>query len=191
MTCAPGSRRRRARRRATNQAPEPLSCAIAAATERCDRRDDRGQEREAEHLHDDRDGDDVRGTVTSEIWWNWNHVTGRVASPQARGHADQLREPVRHGIALERPHDARRDDEDRGHRGERELEAGVEERVRIPREQEHGAPTSSACQRSRWRAASQASEPSPAARAARTTDGWSPTASAYAGTVSSAAGCAA
>ncbi len=23
------------------------------------------------------------GTVTSEIWWNWNHVTGAVASPHA------------------------------------------------------------------------------------------------------------
>ena len=46
------------------------------------------------------------------------------------------------------------------------------------------APTSSACQRSRSRPASQAREPSPAASAARTTDGWSPTASAYAATVS-------
>ena len=23
------------------------------------------------------------GTVTSEIWWNWNHVTGAVARPHA------------------------------------------------------------------------------------------------------------
>ena len=23
------------------------------------------------------------GMVTSEIWWNWNHVTGAVASPHA------------------------------------------------------------------------------------------------------------
>jgi len=23
------------------------------------------------------------GTVTSGIWWNWNHETGAVASPQA------------------------------------------------------------------------------------------------------------
>jgi hypothetical protein len=23
------------------------------------------------------------GTVTKEIWWNWNHVTGAVATPQA------------------------------------------------------------------------------------------------------------
>jgi hypothetical protein len=25
----------------------------------------------------------LAGTVTTEIWWNWNHVTGAVASPHA------------------------------------------------------------------------------------------------------------
>ena len=54
-----------------------------------------------------------------------------------RRDADQLREPTRNGVALERADDSRRDDEDRGDRRERELEAGVEQRVRVPREK-HG-----------------------------------------------------
>ncbi len=53
--------------------------------------------------------------------------------------ADQLRELVRDRVSLERPDDARRDDEDRRDGGERELEAGVEERVRVPAEKHRGA----------------------------------------------------
>ena len=52
-----------------------------------------------------------------------------------RRNADQLREPARDRIALERADDARRDHEDRGDGGERELEPGVEHGVRVPREE--------------------------------------------------------
>jgi len=53
--------------------------------------------------------------------------------------ADELRDFMGDRIALERPDDARRDDEDRRDRGERELEAGVEQAVRVPAEQDSGA----------------------------------------------------
>ena len=62
---------------------------------------------------------------------------GRGREPARRRDADELREPVRHRVSLEQSDDARRDDEDRRDRGERELEAGVEQRVRVPAEQ-HG-----------------------------------------------------
>ena len=55
----------------------------------------------------------------------------------ARGRdADQLCELVRHRIALEGVDDPRRDDEDRGHGGKRELEARIEQRVGVPAEEE-------------------------------------------------------
>ena len=41
----------------------------------------------------------------------------------------------RHRVALQGPADPRREDEDRGHGREGELEAGVEQRVRVPGEQ--------------------------------------------------------
>ena len=53
--------------------------------------------------------------------------------------ADQLRELVRHRVALEGAHDARCDDEDRGDRCERELEACVEQRVGVPAEKKRRA----------------------------------------------------
>ena len=62
---------------------------------------------------------------------------GRGGEPARGGHADELRELVGHRVSLERPDDARHDDEDRRDRSERKLEPGVEERVRVPAE-EHG-----------------------------------------------------
>ena len=56
-----------------------------------------------------------------------------------RGHADELREPVRHRVSLECPDDARRHDEDRGDGGKRELKAGVEERIRVPAQEDRRA----------------------------------------------------
>jgi hypothetical protein len=50
--------------------------------------------------------------------------------------ADELRELAGHWVALQRSDDARRDDEDRCDCGERELEAGVEQRVRVPGEED-------------------------------------------------------
>ena len=61
----------------------------------------------------------------------------RCRQPARRRDAYELRELVRDRVSLERPDDARRDDEDRRDCGERELEAGVEERIRVPAE-EHG-----------------------------------------------------
>ena len=55
----------------------------------------------------------------------------------ARGRdADELREFVRDRVALERADDARCDDEDRSDGGERQLESRVEQRVRVPREED-------------------------------------------------------
>ena len=55
----------------------------------------------------------------------------------ARGRdADELREFVRDRVALESSDDPRRDDEDRGNGGERQLESRVEQRVRVPREED-------------------------------------------------------
>ena len=62
---------------------------------------------------------------------------GRRREAARRGDTDELREPRRHRVSLEHPDDAGRDDEDRRDSGERELKAGVEERVRVPAE-EHG-----------------------------------------------------
>ena len=42
-------------------------------------------------------------------------------------------------IALKRAVEARDEEEDRAHGGERELKAGIEQRVRIPRQQDDGA----------------------------------------------------
>jgi len=80
---APGRPPKARAQTATNQAPQPLSCAIAAATE--------GEigattaVKRASPSTSTTTGTAITfaGTVTSEIWWNWNHVTGAVASPQA------------------------------------------------------------------------------------------------------------
>ena len=56
-----------------------------------------------------------------------------------RRDTDQLRELTGDGISLERLDDSGCDQEDRRDRGERELEAGIEEGVRIPTEQDSRA----------------------------------------------------
>ena len=61
----------------------------------------------------------------------------RRRNPAGSRDSDQLRELARYRIPLERSHDARRNDEDRGDGCKRELEAGVEEQIRVPAE-EHG-----------------------------------------------------
>lgn len=67
----------------TDQAPHPLSCAIATATD--------GAKGATAAVRSARPSTSttigtattLAGTVTSEIWWNWNHVTGAVARPHA------------------------------------------------------------------------------------------------------------
>jgi hypothetical protein len=83
VICAPGRRANARAQAATSQAPQPLSCAIAAATD--------GALGATTAVRSARPSTSTTigtaatfaGTVTSEIWWNWNHVTGAVASPQA------------------------------------------------------------------------------------------------------------
>ena len=83
MICAPGMLANARAQPATNQAPQPLSCAIAAATD--------GAKGATTAVNSARPSTSTTsgtaatfaGTVTSEIWWNWNHVTGAVASPHA------------------------------------------------------------------------------------------------------------
>src|SRR6185436_17033709 len=168
---APGMLANARAHRTTNQAPQPLSCAIAAATGGATGATTAVRSARPSTSTTTGTATTFAGTVTSEIWWNWNHVTGAVASPHA----------IDTPMSCANPCDTGYPSSDRTTRGvTTKIAYGFQPRSTA-------APTSSACQRSRSRPASQASDPRPAASAARTTDGWSPTASAYAATVSSAA----
>ena len=68
-----------------------------------------------------------------------SHRIGAVATAQAAESATIPASPPRHGIPLEATLEARDEDEDGRHCGEGELEARVEQRVRIPREQDRRA----------------------------------------------------
>src|SRR5215831_10710309 len=104
------------------------------------------------------------GTVTREIWWNWNHVTGAVATPHA------VETPISCANSWETgyPSSARTT---RGVITKIDATAANEswkpasKRAYGFQPRSTAAPTSSACQRSRSRAASQASDPRHAASA--------------------------
>ena len=60
----------------------------------------------------------------------------RGTTPARERDRDHVGELLRHRVALEEAPDARDDEEDRRDRGERELEAGIEQGVRVPGEQD-------------------------------------------------------
>src|SRR3954464_11801036 len=68
---------------ATSEAPQPLSCAIAAATGGATGATTAVVSASPSTSTTTGTATTLAGTVTREIWWNWNHVTGAVASPQA------------------------------------------------------------------------------------------------------------
>ena len=126
----------------------------------------------------------LAGTVTSDTWRNWSHVTGAVASPHAvetptiwaRPCGVPWRTQVRatRGAIVKIPATAANESWKPASRTRYGFHASSTT-----------AATSSACQRSRWRAVSQPSEVSPAAIAARMPDACAPTARRYAPTPAS------
>ena len=68
---------------ATSQAPHPLSWAIAPATDGATGATTAVKSASPSTSTTTGTATTFAGTVTSEIWWNWNHVTGAVASPHA------------------------------------------------------------------------------------------------------------
>ena len=83
VICAPGMVAKARAQAFTDQAPQPLSCAIASA-----RGGAKGATiavRSASPSTSTTTGTATTfaGTVTREIWWNWNQVTGAVARPHA------------------------------------------------------------------------------------------------------------
>src|SRR5439155_2275514 len=184
--CAPGRLPKARAHSATNHAPQPLSHARADATGGANGAIAAVTSAMPSTSTTTGTAMTFAGTVTSEIWWNWSHVTGAVARPHA----------VDTPMSCASPWDT-------GYPSSARTTRGVTTKIAATAANESwkpasnsaygfqprstAAPTSSACQRSRSRPASQASDPRPAASAARTTDGCRPTASAYAATVSSAA----
>ena len=83
MTCAPGTAAKARAQTATTHAPQPLSCAIATATDGATGATTAVRRASASTSTTTGTATTLAGTVTSEIWWNWNHVTGAVASPHA------------------------------------------------------------------------------------------------------------
>ena len=68
---------------ATNQAPQPSSCAIAAETGGATGATTAVRSASPSTSTTTGTATTFAGTVTSEIWWNWNQVTGAVARPHA------------------------------------------------------------------------------------------------------------
>ena len=68
---------------ATNQAPQPLSWAIAAATDGATGATIAVRSASPSTSTTTGTATTFAGTVTREIWWNWNQVTGAVARPHA------------------------------------------------------------------------------------------------------------
>jgi hypothetical protein len=136
-------RAREAPEAARTNGDEPRAPAVELRHRRRDRRgegrDRRGQERETEHLDDDRDGHDVRGNGDERdlVELKPRH-RGRGKTARG-GDADELRDLVRDGVSVQEADDARRDHEDRRDGGEGELEAGIEQRVRVPGEEQSGS----------------------------------------------------
>ena len=83
MICAPGRLANARAQTATNQAPQPLSCAIAAATGGATGATIAVSSARPSTSTTTGTATTFAGTVTREIWWNWSQVTGAVASPQA------------------------------------------------------------------------------------------------------------
>jgi hypothetical protein len=80
---APGRLPKARAQTATNQAPQPFSCAMAAATGGAIGAAAAVSRASPSTSTTTGTAITLAGTVTSEIWWNWNQVTGAVASPQA------------------------------------------------------------------------------------------------------------
>src|ERR1700747_2529815 len=80
---APGRLANPRAQRTTNEAPQPLSCAIAAATGGATGATAAVTSARPSTSTTTGTATTFAGTVTSEIWWNWNHVTGAVARPHA------------------------------------------------------------------------------------------------------------
>jgi hypothetical protein len=68
---------------ATSQAPQPLSWAIAPATDGATGATAAVRSARPSTSTTTGTATTLAGTVTSEIWWNWNQVTGAVARPHA------------------------------------------------------------------------------------------------------------
>ena len=83
VICAPGMPPNTRAETATTQAPQPLSCAIAAATGGATGATTAVRSARPSTSTTTGTATTFAGTVTSEIWWNWNHVTGAVARPHA------------------------------------------------------------------------------------------------------------
>ena len=83
VICAPGMLPNTRAHAATTQAPQPLSCAIAAATGGATGATTAVMRARPSTSTTSGTATTLAGTVTREIWWNWNHVTGAVARPQA------------------------------------------------------------------------------------------------------------
>lgn len=83
VTCAPGMLPNPRAQAATSHAAQPLSCAIAAATGGATGATTAVRSARPSTSTTIGTATTFAGTVTSEIWWNWNHVTGAVARPHA------------------------------------------------------------------------------------------------------------
>ena len=162
-------------------AAQPASAASPAAADGRDGIDDRGQEPEPEH---ERRGRRTRATFAGTVYTRRlaeveeDDRRGREAAGERDG--ERLGDAARERIAVEPAPDARNGDEDRGDRGERELEARARAATSASTPGARARRRARKCQRSRGRAASQASDASAPATPARTTDGCQPTASTYA-----------
>ena len=83
VICAPGMLANARAQSATSQAPHPLSWAIAAATDGATGATTAVRSASPSTSTTIGTATTFAGTVRSAIWWNWNHVTGAVASPHA------------------------------------------------------------------------------------------------------------
>ena len=83
VICAPGRLPKTRAQAATNQAPHPFSCAIAEATGGAIGAATAVKSASPSTSTTTGTAMTFAGTVTREIWWNWNHVTGAVARPHA------------------------------------------------------------------------------------------------------------
>jgi len=68
---------------ATSDAPNPSTCARAAARGLANGATTADASARTSTSATIGTATTFAGMVTSEIWWNWNHVTGAVASPHA------------------------------------------------------------------------------------------------------------
>ena len=102
---------------------------------RRDRSHDRRDERDPEERGDDWSSERVRRDRVERNDSELREQDRRRCEPARPGDRDDLGERVRHRVPRQRLLEARDDDEDRPDGRERELEAGVQERVRAPGQQ--------------------------------------------------------